>query len=150
MVKPNCDYCGCVVPQRQGHINRARKKGLPLYCDRKCAGLGRRKHKTVEQKKKEKKAYDILYRKNNLKRLATEKAKYFQRTYDPAKAAVERKKRMPSHLEYCRKPEYRAKKQKYDEIYRTFGTVRVPQEFKEIVDLQKQLAKAVSTRDGRR
>ena len=64
--------------------------------------------------KKAKAEYDRKYRARNRKRLKAEKAAYFQRTYDPAKAAVERKKRMSKHVEYCRQPEYKAWKKKYD------------------------------------
>ena len=64
--------------------------------------------------KKEKAAYDREYRKKNLAWIKAKKADYFQRTYDPVKAAKERKKRMPEHVEYCRQPKYRAYKRKYD------------------------------------
>ncbi len=42
------------------------------------------------------------------------RAAYFQATYDPEKARIERKKTMPRHVEYCRRPEYREKKSAYD------------------------------------
>lgn len=50
--------------------------------------------------------------------LKAKKAAYFQRTYDPEKARVERKKRSKAHAEYCRRPEYRAWKQQYGRRYR--------------------------------
>lgn len=68
-------------------------------------------------KKAIKRYYDILYRKKNRARLKREKAEYFQRTYDPVKAAKERKKKMPKHVEYCRQPWYRKYKQGYDQKY---------------------------------
>ncbi len=46
--------------------------------------------------------------------LKAKKSAYFQRTYDPEKARVERQARMPRHVEYCRQPGYRKKKRKYD------------------------------------
>lgn len=64
--------------------------------------------------RKQKAAYDKRYRKLNRDRIAANKAAYFQRTYDPVKAAKERKKRMPEHVKYCRQPWYRAWKRKYD------------------------------------
>jgi hypothetical protein len=64
--------------------------------------------------KAQKAAYDRQYRKKNRLRLKAEKAAYFQRTYDPFKAAIERKKKMPKHVEYCRRPQYRAYKHDYD------------------------------------
>ena len=70
--------------------------------------------KSVAQKKKEKAAYDREYRAKNRALLKAKKAAYFQRTYDPVKAAEERKKKMPQHIEYCRRPEYKAKKKLYD------------------------------------
>lgn len=65
--------------------------------------------------KKAKAEYDRKYRKKNRTRIKAEKAAYFQRTYDPIKAAKERKKKMPAHLEYCRQPWYKAWKKKYDQ-----------------------------------
>jgi hypothetical protein len=64
--------------------------------------------------KKEKAAYDREYRKKNRAMLKAKKAAYFQRTYDPQKAAKERKKRMPLHVEYCRQPKYKSWKKEYD------------------------------------
>ena len=68
--------------------------------------------------KLEKRIYDMAYRKKNRAMLKAKKAAYFQRTYDPAKAAVERKKRMPLHVAYCRQPRYKAWKRQYDRNYR--------------------------------
>ena len=63
-------------------------------------------------------AYDREYRKKNREMLRLKKAAYFQRTYDPVKAAVKRKKRMPRHVEYCRQPKYVVKKREYDRVRR--------------------------------
>lgn len=115
--KPPCAYCGNPSPQSWSSINRALKGGKPIYCDRKCAGLGRRKGKTVEQKKEEKRLYDMKRREELADRIKAEKAAYHRRTYDPAKAAETRKDRMPYHVEYCRRPEYRAWKRDYDKHY---------------------------------
>jgi len=64
--------------------------------------------------KAEKSAYDKEYRRKNRAILKAKKAAYFQRTYDPARAAKERKKTMTKHVEYCRRPEYKKKKSTYD------------------------------------
>lgn len=64
--------------------------------------------------KAKKAAYDREYRKNNYDRIKANHAAYFRQTYDPVKAAKERKKRMPQHVEYCRRPKYRAYKKEYD------------------------------------
>ena len=64
--------------------------------------------------KEAKAEYDRKYRKKNRARIKARKAAYFQSTYDPVKAAKERQKKMPEHVEYCRRPEYKAWKKKYD------------------------------------
>lgn len=77
-----------------------------------------KKFYTFEQKKEIKRLYDIEYRKKNRELLKAKKAAWFQRDYDPVAAAVKRKKRMPLHVEYCRQPEYKKWKKKYDKEYR--------------------------------
>lgn len=114
----NCAYCGNEADLHAGHVNRARERGLNIYCNRACAGLGRRSGKTKAQKVAEKAAYDVGYRARNLASIKAKKAERFKRTYDPAQAAIERKKRMPYHVEYCRRPEYREWKSDYDRKYR--------------------------------
>lgn len=118
MLRFRCAHCGAKTAKPAGAVNRARAIGAPLYCNKKCAGLGRRKHKTKAQRVAEKAAYDREYRAKNLDRLKAEKRAYFQRTYDPVAAAAYRKKRMPRHVEYCRRPEYRKWKSGYDRRYR--------------------------------
>lgn len=95
-----------------------KRSGPACYCNRTCAGYSRRKGKTRKQLKAEKKAYDVNYRAKNLATIKAKKKAHFQRTYDPVKAAIERKKTMPRHVAYCRRPEYRKKKQSYDEAHR--------------------------------
>lgn len=100
-MKCRCAYCRKWTDKSAGHVNRARAAGLNLYCDRRCSGLGRRDGKTKEQKKEEKRLYDIEYRKTSPTLRARRRA-FHLRTYDPVKAAIVRKKRMPQHVEYCR------------------------------------------------
>jgi hypothetical protein len=57
-----CSRCGADCEKSNGHINRARKVGAQLYCDKACAGRGRRVERTVEQKKAKKRDYDAQYR----------------------------------------------------------------------------------------
>jgi hypothetical protein len=109
-----CAHCRKMADKPTGEVNRARKSGLPLHCNRHCAGLARRKGKTKAQLVAEKKAYDAAYREKNFAVLKAKKHDYFKLTYDPAKAAVERKKRMPRHVEYCRQPRYKESKKEYD------------------------------------
>lgn len=113
-MKYRCAHCGKVADKTAGHVNRARAAGLNLYCNRRCSGLGRRDGKTKAEKIAEKKAYDAEYRTKNRAMLKAKKHEYFQRTYDPAKAAEYRKGRMPMHVEYCRQPEYKKWKREYD------------------------------------
>lgn len=114
-MKYRCAHCGKVAEKAAGHVNRARERGLNLYCNRRCSGLGRRKGKTKAQRVAEKAAYDAAYRAKNLDAIKAKKHEHFKRTYDPVVAAAYRKQRMPLHVEYCRQPEYRVKKQAYDQ-----------------------------------
>lgn len=138
-----CAHCGNTVDKETGAVNRAISSNLPLYCNRTCAGLRRRKTKTPEQMKEEKRLYDIEYRNKNKSMLKAKKKTYFQATYNPEKAAIERKKRMPKHLEYCRQPEYRAKKKVYDRQYRAKAMYG---EFWESFLLVEDIDKEVSAR----
>lgn len=111
-----CPQCGASFETRVSYVNRAEKIGAPLYCGKVCSGLARRRAVplTDEERKAAKRAYDAKRRVALAERLKAEKAAYFQRTYDPVKAAEDRKARMPKHVEYCRRPEYREWKSEYD------------------------------------
>lgn len=138
-----CAHCEKAVKQPPGAINRALRIGAPIYCDRVCSGLGRRHHKTKEQKVSEKRQYDMEYRRKNRKLLKTKKRAYFQATYDPVKAAKVRKARMPLHVAYCRQPAYVRWKRRYDASYRAqrmFGP------FAESFLLLKRLERVVASR----
>lgn len=113
-MKVHCHHCNAEVDLLTGHINRAKKLGKNIYCNRICSGLGRRKNLTKEQKIQQKSDYDAKYRKEQADALKLRKAEYHKKSYDPQKAAIARKARMPYHVEYCRKPEYQAKKAEYD------------------------------------
>lgn len=114
----NCSHCGMEADRPSGHVNRSRAAGMNIYCSRDCLGLGRRKEKTEEQRKYEKRIYDMQYRDLNSAAIKAKKADYYQRTRDPVKEAEKRKGRMSLHVEYCRRPEYRAWKKSYDRQYR--------------------------------
>lgn len=113
-----CPHCRKTKDKPAGAVNRARAIGAPIYCGRRCAGLGRRKHKTKAQKVEEKRLYDEAYRVKNREMLKAKKAQRHKLTYDPVKAAKVRKKRMPYHVQYCRRPEYVRWKREYDRQYR--------------------------------
>ena len=114
MMKIKCAYCGKSTEKEKGHINRAHKIGAKLFCGFKCFGLSRRQYKTKAQRVEDKRLYDMDYRRKNLTLLKAKKAVYHKQTYDPAKAAIERKKRMKFHVEYCRRPSYKLWKREYD------------------------------------
>jgi len=113
-----CPVCLKSFGAFKGEINRAIKNGYQVRCSQVCSGIARRSNKTPEQKKLEKQAYDKEYRAKNLEVIKAKKSAHFKKTYDPVKAAIERKKRMPKHVEYCRRPEYKAWKVEYDKKYR--------------------------------
>lgn len=113
-----CAQCGKLCDKKTAAVNRAKKVGAPLYCDRNCAGLARRRkvELTPEQKKAAKSAYDKQYRLERHERIKAKKRAWYEANNEriaPVMAAY-RKKRMPKHVEYCRQPEYRAKKYEYD------------------------------------
>lgn len=119
LVPFKCAHCGRPAAREAGHVNRSRRLGSSLYCGRKCSGLGRRKPpKTAAQKKAEKAAYDREYRAKNLELLRAKKAAYYREHIDRDKEREARKRRMPKHVEYCRRPEYRVKKKAYDRPHR--------------------------------
>ena len=113
-----CDFCKKESDKPSGEVNRAKNAGLKIYCDRRCSGLGRRKHKTKTQKVEEKRLYDMEYRERNMERILREKREHYLRTRDPEKEREVRKKRMHLHVAYCRRPEYKRWKKQYDEEYR--------------------------------
>lgn len=117
-MKFRCAHCRKAGDKPKGEVNRARAAGLNLYCNRRCSGLGRRDGRTKAERVEAKRLYDLAYRAKNLDWIKSKKRAYFKRTYDPVKAAVERKKNMPRHVEYCRRPEYKRWKTTYDRKYR--------------------------------
>jgi hypothetical protein len=111
----SCPQCATQFDASVSAINHAARINAPLYCGRACAGLARRKPRTEIERKAAKRVYDAQRRINLADRIKAEKAAYFKRTYDHIVAAQKRKKRMPRHVEYCRAPEYKAKKAAYDQ-----------------------------------
>lgn len=116
IIKIKCAQCGKVTKKHLGHVNRARKLGLKLFCGQKCFGLSRRHNKTIQELKEEKRLYDIEYRRKNEKRLKKKRGAWFKKDYaeHPEKYRKQRKKRQKKHNEYCRQPEYRKYKKDYD------------------------------------
>lgn len=142
----SCAHCHVIAWKEARDINRAAKAGLRVYCSRECSGLGRRKNKTLEQKRAEKAAYDAEFRRLNRDRLKAEKAAWYQRTADREKERVYRKANMARHVEYCRRPEYRAQKAAYDQRRRdqmNFG------DFAEAAAVLRDLEAEITTRASR-
>jgi len=113
-----CAWCSKPISKSRGHINRSLAKSAPLYCNKDCSGMAHRKNKSDAEKKEEKRLYDMEYRAKNIELIKQKKRVHFLKTYDPVKAAIERKANMPRHVEYCRQPKYKAYKREYDESYR--------------------------------
>jgi len=109
-----CANCCEPVEKRAIDVTRAAKIGARLFCSLACVAMQRRVGKTKAQKVAEKRLYDMAYREKNMAMLKAKKRAYFERTYDPRKAAVERKARMHLHVAYCRQPRYKAWKRQYD------------------------------------
>ncbi len=105
--------------------------------------------KSIAQKKRDKAAYDREYRKRNRALLKAKKAAYFQRTYDPAEAAKERKKKMPQHIEYCRQKWYRQYKRDYDRNRRSSRYGEYAECHSLLVELQKEIRKQMPSRFDR-
>lgn len=114
-----CAHCGKKADLPTGHVRRSRRLGMRLFCGRRCAGLAKQKHVPKSVKRVLKSVYDAEYRKRNRALLKAKKHAYFVRTYDPAQARVERKKRAGAHAEYCRRPEYKRWKSTYDRKHRS-------------------------------
>lgn len=112
-----CAYCKKKSLKENGVINRARSSGSPIFCSRTCAGMNRRVERADEEKKKLKAEYDKNYRATS-PTLKARKAKWYKENHDREKEREYRKTRVEHHNEYCRRPEYVAKKKEYDRIYR--------------------------------
>lgn len=124
-IEIRCAQCGVMAVKPTGSVNRSRAAGAPLYCGKTCSGMARRlaAPRTDDEKRELKRIHDAQYRAANSEKRKVEKAAYHARTYDPAKAAIKRKATMAQHVEYCRQPEYKAKKAAYDKQrrYARFG-----------------------------
>ena len=115
-VSRTCPQCNASFAAMTKHANQADKIGAPLYCCMACAHIARRLPKSPEQKKAEKAAYDREYRARDPEALKAYKALHYQEFRDSEKERATRQLRMPQHVEYCRRPEYRAKKHEYDTV----------------------------------
>lgn len=121
-----CDQCGKIAERERGAINRSIKLGMRLYCGRICSGLGRRDPSppSEEQRRVAKSEYDRRRREQRGDEIRAKKRDAYHAAVlaDPItvreKEKAHRAKRMPKHVEYCRRPEYREWKKQYDRQYR--------------------------------
>lgn len=117
-----CPQCNGVFQAEIGLINRALSQNAPLYCSRTCSGLARRKPDklTGDAFKIAKAEYDRQRRAKLGEELREKKRNAYYAAIERDEALVRqkqkayRKKIMPRHVEYCRQPEYKAKKRQYD------------------------------------
>lgn len=144
-----CPQCKKWKMRRECDIRRSEKIGAPIYCSKKCAGLARRKDNPKTTRNPNWKAmkadYDREYREKNRDLLKVKKSAYFQKTYDPEKAAIERKERMPYHVEYCRQPEYVKYKEAYDRKRRArINYGEFADAFLTLQDLEREISNRVT------
>jgi hypothetical protein len=119
MIEATCPQCRSIFKTDASRTNRAAKIGAPLYCGRVCAGLARRlaNPPTDEERRAAKSAYDAKRREGPKRAeiLAKKRAHYYaNHERITAELAKYRAAHMDRHVEYCRQPEYRAKKSVYD------------------------------------
>lgn len=119
-----CPQCGCKTEKASGVVNRSRRLGWPVYCGRTCAGLAHRTNKSDAEKRAAKAEYDRKYRAAGGEELLAKKRSAYrdrlERDPEGLRAAQKslRTLRRTAHAEYCRQPEYRAKKKTYDRQHR--------------------------------
>ena len=118
-MKTVCAYCGKKCEKSLGHYNRAMKMGCKVYCDKKCAGLGRRCGRTKEQDLQIKYFYDALRALSDVADSKRKRHEWFRNDYaaNPEKYKAERKKRYQQHLKYLSTEKYKKYKHDYDQIY---------------------------------
>jgi hypothetical protein len=115
-VARKCPQCDREFFARASHVNRAIKMLAPLYCGKACASAARRIEVDAETKKALKAEYDSKRRDALADELKAQKRAHYEANRDRilARMVEYRKKRMPQHVEYCRRPEYKAYKVEYD------------------------------------
>lgn len=141
-----CAACGVVAFRALRDVNRAEKRHAPLYCSKACSDIARRGTCDKSEKVAAKAAYDAAYRAKNRAMLKAKKAAYYAATADREKERIKRQARMPQHVEYCRRPEYRKWKADYDRKYiarKQFGA------FGEAAIILNQLETEILTRATR-
>lgn len=150
MIQLSCAHCGIQFARKTGCVNRSTKVGAPLYCGRVCTGLARRNPNplTEAERKEVKRVYDAKRRAEKHDQLCAEKRAHYYANRDRilAENTVYRAKHMARHVEYCRRPEYKAWKVEYDRQYKarySFG------EFADAFLLLQDIEKEIDARATR-
>lgn len=115
-----CEQCGGSFQRPKAWVDYHHvRNGLRLFCSKACFyAFEKTDTRTPEQKKADKKAYDAEYRAKNRAKIKALKAQRYQAQRNPEKEREYRKANMARHVEYCRRPEYKAYKTAYDRGYR--------------------------------
>ena len=152
-MKFTCEQCGREASQPTGAVNRARRKGMRLFCGRACAGKGKaalrvRPLPGTPEFRTHKSAYDLARRtvKGDDIRAQKRAAYHARIATDEAVVRAEQKAQRElnheRHAAYCRTPEYRAWKSEYDRRYR-------PREFGEFAEAHMALVELQGEIDER-
>lgn len=153
-MKVICSYCTQPFESCAGRVNRATKIGSPLYCGRACAGLARRISIGPEAKKAKKSEYDKARRAALGERLREEKRAAYYAKHDENLRKQAELRRKPGeyekHLEYLRTPEYRAKKQQYDQDLRKAEYGDFAETWRLLLDLEKEIRSRQSSYERRK
>lgn len=149
-MRHQCAHCGATFDRDASAVNRAKREGRPLYCSKPCHAQSRKKPVSAEDKKAAKALYDENYRKLHAERLKANKAAYYQRTRDPEKERVLRKARAQQHIEYCRRPEYKAYKAGYDKVHRAKAYGEFGDAYRLLLDLEKEIRLQASAYEVRK
>ncbi len=122
-MKINCSHCNKETIKTLGYYNRAVKKGMKMFCSRKCAFDSRRT--TKEEKIEVKRVYDIKYREKNLTKIKSNKKIYYETNkkeiYLKQRKRTDNDEHRKKHAEYCCRPYQRAK-EKVNRYKRLLGS----------------------------
>ena len=147
-----CSGCKQWKPRAANAVRRAQSAGLNIYCGRVCSGLGRRKAPEICKTPKNpnwkalKSAYDAQRRVDKAEHIRAQK-KAFYAIHGPLRRDKERetrKKNMPRHVEYCRRPEYRKYKQTYDLDYRAREFGEFAEAYKVLMEVEREIRSRIT------
>lgn len=140
-VARKCPQCGSEFLACTGRANRAIKLLAPLYCGKACSSAARRIEVDAETKRTLKAEYDRKRREALADKMKADKRAYYEANRDRllAQMAEYRKVRMPAHVEYCRRPEYRAKKHECDMQRNAAEYGEWAETWRLLLDLEKEI-----------